>query len=74
MRRLVLANQLVLGTVNAGPAAFQAAVADLARFQERWPRQLPGLITGRHDLEDGVRLLTGPGSGMKHVIRLAAPR
>ena len=47
MRDRVLKNQLVFGTVNAGPAAFDAAIEDLGRFAARWPRQLAGLITGR---------------------------
>ena len=37
MKNLVLKNQIVLGTVNAGPDAFQAAIRDLAVFYQRWP-------------------------------------
>ena len=37
MRNLVLKNQLLYGTVNAGPPAFDAAIADLAKFEARWP-------------------------------------
>lgn len=69
MRRLVLDNQLVFGTVNAGPEAFEAAIVDLALFHDRWPDALAGLITGRHPPEDFAELLTGPRSGIKPVIR-----
>lgn len=72
MRRLVLHNQLVFGTVNAGPTAFRAAVGDLARFHQRWPRQLAALITGRHDPADHAELLAGKSGGIKEVIRFAS--
>lgn len=69
MRRLVLHNQLVFGTVNAGPEAFEAAIVDLEQFQDRWPGALDALITGRHRPEDFAKLLTGPRAGIKPVIR-----
>src|SRR4029079_17004727 len=37
MRDLVLKNQIVYGTVNAGRDAFEAAIRDLTEFQRRWP-------------------------------------
>ena len=40
MRDLVLENQVLYGTVNAGPPAFEAAIADLAKFEARWPEQV----------------------------------
>lgn len=69
MRRLVLDNQLVFGTVNAGPETFKAAIVDLTQFHDRWPGALDALITGRHRPEDFAELLTGPRSGIKPVIR-----
>lgn len=66
MRDLVLKNQLIFGTVNAGPDAFAAAVKDLAVFEKRWPQALGLLITGRHKPEafsDALR-----GGGIKDVI------
>ena len=51
MRNLVLKNQVVLGTVNAGRDIFEAAIADLATFTRRWPDAVRGLITGRFPLE-----------------------
>lgn len=67
MRRLVLENQLVFGTVNAGADAFQAAIADLARFHAQWPQQLGALLT-RHPLDGALALLSGPASGIKSAV------
>ena len=71
MRNLVLKNQLVYGTVNAGRDAFEKAAADLAEFQRRWPTALAALITGRFRPEDCQELLVGPSSGIKRVITFA---
>jgi threonine dehydrogenase-like Zn-dependent dehydrogenase len=68
MRDMVLSNQLIFGTVNAGPDAFAAAAKDLAAFHERWPEQLSALITGRHAPEQAIELLTGPRKGIKPVV------
>lgn len=68
MRNLVLKNQLVYGTVNAGPDALAAAVVDLERFQQRWPGQLAALITGRYQPEMYRDLLFGPPTGIKRVV------
>jgi threonine dehydrogenase-like Zn-dependent dehydrogenase len=71
MRDLVLENQLVFGTVNAGADAYGAAVDDLARFHARWPQQLRALIAHRHPPETAPALLLGPASGLKHVVSFA---
>jgi threonine dehydrogenase-like Zn-dependent dehydrogenase len=68
MRNLVLKNQLVFGTVNAGNEAFSDAVDDLAKFHARWPEQLRALITGRFAPEAAIDLLLGPASGIKRVV------
>ena len=71
MRDLVLKNQVVLGTVNAGRDAFANAVSDLAVFTTRWPDQVRALITQRHRPDDFEAPLKGPGGGIKQVIRFA---
>ena len=71
MRNLVLKNQVVFGTVNAGRSAFEDAVRDLADFQKRWPRALAALITGRHPIEAYRDLLVGKPAGIKNVIALS---
>lgn len=65
---LVVRNQVVMGTVNAGPDAFAAAVRDLSAFQRRWPRPLRALITGRYPLEHFKELVAGPSGGIKNVV------
>lgn len=71
MRNLVLKNQVVLGTVNAGRDAYEIAVRDLGLFVRHWPQAVRGLITARVPLE-GFRgpLVEGAG-GIKHVIQIA---
>ena len=71
MRNLVLENQVVFGTVNAGAEAFEAAVRDLALFQDRWPAAVRALITGRHSVEAYRDLLVGPAQGIKNVLAFA---
>lgn len=71
MRRLVLQNQLVFGTVNAGPDAFETAIRDLALFHARWPSALAALITDRVPLDDAPALITGTGGGIKRLVRVA---
>ncbi len=73
MRRLVLENQVLLGTVNAGPDAFAAAVSDLGRFLDRWPQAVPALISGRHAPERAPALLASRSGGIKELVRFAAP-
>lgn len=71
MRNLVLKNQVVFGTVNAGVEAFQAAIRDVALFQERWPSAVRALITGRYPVEAHRDLLVGPVQGIKNVLTFA---
>src|SRR4029453_14287867 len=52
VRTLVLRNQLVLGTINAGRESFEAAIGDVSLFETRWPGLLRRLITGRSPLEE----------------------
>lgn len=71
MRNLVLNNQILLGTVNAGANAYQAALSDLEQFRRKWPHALDTLISGRYDLRDHARLLGGDPGGIKNVFRIA---
>jgi glucose 1-dehydrogenase len=47
VRRLVLDNQVMLGSVNASPAHFQLAVDDLLRARHAWGGHVERLITHR---------------------------
>ena len=71
MRNLVLKNQLVLGTVNAGRHTFEAAIADLGAFHRRWPDAVRSLITGRFPVEEHRELLLGQPTGIKNVLAFA---
>ncbi len=65
---MVVRNQVVLGTVNAGPDAFEAAIRDLSVFHRQWPRALGSLITGRYPIE-AFREAIHDG-GIKNLIEL----
>ena len=52
MRRLVLNNQVMLGSVNAARDHFQMAVDDLALAHARWGDHITRLITHRHTAAD----------------------
>ena len=71
MRNLMLKNQVVFGTVNAGHEAFEAAIRDLTLFQQRWPAAVRSLITGRYPVEAYRDLLLGPARGIKNVLTFA---
>jgi threonine dehydrogenase-like Zn-dependent dehydrogenase len=68
MREMVLKNQVLLGTVNAGPDAFASALRDLDRFRHRWPAVVPTLIAGRYPPEQAPDLILGRPAGIKSVI------
>jgi len=72
MRNMVLKNQLLFGTVNAGPDAFDAAIADLTTFYQRWREPLAALITARVSPDAAIELLTTPPAGIKAVVSFQA--
>jgi glucose 1-dehydrogenase len=73
MRDMVLKNQVLLGTVNAGPEAFASALRDLDAFRERWPAAVQTLIAGRFPAERAPELILGRPAGIKSVITFDAP-
>jgi threonine dehydrogenase-like Zn-dependent dehydrogenase len=68
MRDMVLKNQVLLGTVNAGPEDFAAAIEHLAEFRTEWPSATESLIADRYPLEQAADLIFGRPSGIKTVI------
>ena len=68
MRRIVLENLAIVGTVNADRQAFEDAIADLAEFKRRWPETIEGVISGRFSVDDHEELLVGKSQGIKNVI------
>lgn len=71
MRNLVLKNQVVFGTVNAGREAFQAAIRDLGTFMSLFPSAVRSLITGHFPVKAHRDLLLGTAAGIKNVISFA---
>jgi threonine dehydrogenase-like Zn-dependent dehydrogenase len=64
--RMIMRNQVILGTVNAGPDAFESAIRDLTVFHKRWPDAVRSMITGRFamgNFRDAIE-----GGGIKNVI------
>jgi threonine dehydrogenase-like Zn-dependent dehydrogenase len=70
MRNLVLKNQVVFGTVNAGRDSFENSIRDVGTFYKRWPDAVRSLITGRFPIEAYQDLLLGRSGGIKNVIKL----
>lgn len=72
MRNLVLKNQIVLGSVNASRADFEAAIRDLGLFQSRWPRALGAFVTGRFPIDAYAEaLLRAPAEAIKSVVAVS---
>lgn len=71
MRDAVLKNQVIFGTVNASPAHFASAIADIGRFHQRWPKELRSLITHRFPIDQVAEPLTGKAGGIKNVIAIS---
>lgn len=72
MRDMVLKNQLIFGTVNASPTAFESAIRNLGSFMERWPDAVRTIITKRYPLEQAPTLLTGQVEAIKNVVAVAS--
>jgi threonine dehydrogenase-like Zn-dependent dehydrogenase len=70
MRDLVLKNQVVFGTVNAGRVSFEDAVNDLTEFVRRWPAAVRQLITGRFPIDQAIQLITGQIDGIKNIVAI----
>ena len=68
MRDMVLKNQVVFGSVNAGKNSYIKAIEDLETFRKRWPQVLKSLITGRYPPEKFQDLLLGSPDGIKNVV------
>ncbi|MGO9410718.1 MAG: glucose 1-dehydrogenase [Spirochaetia bacterium] len=58
IRRLVLQNQVMVGSVNASRDHFQMAVDDLGQARTVWPRLVEGLITARRPYTDFAAALS----------------
>ena len=68
MKDVVLKNQVILGSVNAPPHCFQAAIRDLGTFVQKWPAAVHSLITARYPIEQALQPLSNNAGGIKNVI------
>lgn len=68
MRDMVLKNQVLLGTVNAGADDFAAALRNLDVYRNSWPEAVQTLIAGRYPPERAAELILGRPTGIKTVI------
>jgi threonine dehydrogenase-like Zn-dependent dehydrogenase len=68
MRRLVLNNQVMVGSVNAARDHFQMAVADLTAARFRWGDHVAKLITHHSPYTDLATLSEHPADEIKSVI------
>lgn len=74
IRRMVLNNQVMVGSVNAARGHFQMAVDDLTHGHVRWPGQIEQLITHRCPVSDfEAALHQHPADEIKSVIEWSAP-
>lgn len=61
MRELVLKNQVIFGSVNAGKEHFKQAVIDLEDAQKKWPGLVEQLITSKTPFNDYSKVLLNRG-------------
>lgn len=71
MRNLVLKNQVIFGTLNAGRDAFEAAIRDIGIFSQRWSQAVRSLITSRFPTREYRNLLIAPSAGKCNRPRLS---
>jgi len=72
MKDVVLKNQVILGSVNAPPHSFQAAIRDLGTFVQKWPDAVRSLITARFPIEQALQPLSNDAGGIKNVVVIAS--
>jgi threonine dehydrogenase-like Zn-dependent dehydrogenase len=72
LRGLVLKNQLVFGTVNAGRSDYFDAIHLLEALVVRFPESVRQFISGRYPLEAAPELLS-KHQGIKNVVRFDGP-
>jgi hypothetical protein len=71
MKDVVLKNQVILGSVNAPPHSFQAAIRDLGIFVEKWPGAVRSMITARFPIDRALQPLSNDAGGIKNVVVIA---
>lgn len=62
MQQLVLKNQVLLGSVNAGYEHYRMAIEDLEAASEKYPDAMANIITDRHPYTDFAQVLLHHGA------------
>ncbi len=69
LRQMVLANQAIVGSVNANRSYFEAGVRDFTEAHRRWPGLLERFVTRRRPLEEFLDVLGHrEGGAIKNVL------
>jgi threonine dehydrogenase-like Zn-dependent dehydrogenase len=70
-QRLVLGNQVVVGSVNANPRHFKTGVKDFTAIDRKWPGALRQLLTDPIPWEDHKKWFEHRGSDIKATLEIA---
>ena len=70
LRNLVLRNEVVFGTVNAGRREYLSAIQNLEQFMVLFPESVRKLITDRGPLDEVPQMLTQK-RGIKNVVEMS---
>jgi threonine dehydrogenase-like Zn-dependent dehydrogenase len=71
-QRLVLGNQVVVGSVNANPRHFKMGVRDFAAIDRKWPGVLSQLLTDRIPWQDHKKWFEHRGGDIKATLEIAS--
>lgn len=71
-QRLVLGNQVVVGSVNANRRHFQRGIEDFVAIERAWPGSLQRLLTDRIPWQDHKQWFTKRGPGIKATLEISA--
>ena len=70
---MVLRNNVVVGSVNAGLEDFQASVEHLGTFEQRWPGLLEQMFTERIPFEGDIATIADKAAaGIKTLIEFGS--
>jgi len=70
-QQLVLANQVVFGSVNASPRHFAMGVKDIATIEKKWPGVLKQLITAQLPWDQYNKWFGQRGGGIKTTLEIS---
>lgn len=69
MRNMVLKNQALIGTVNAGRDSFEDAVRDLQTCMSRFPDAVRALISAKIPIDEAPQAVLSKSAGIKTLVQ-----